>query len=198
MNEPIDRIDRLNNSQRSEIIDVLANAFRNYPLFPPDPTGRKSHLMVVALLDAFASAPDATLFGLSRRGELACVAFVFADGYESEGLPLVLFLWRMLRAIGLQNFLTMARVMSEKRSGDEKRLELMLLGTHSDYQGQGLGRMMLRHVVSFAREQDYGSVVLETAKQTPAFSFYLSEGFEVEKEISLPTMPLCMMRQSLD
>ena len=71
MGEPIDRIEILDNTRRSEIIDVLANAFRNYPMFPPDPTGRKSHLMTVTLLDAFAGAPDATLFGISRNDELA-------------------------------------------------------------------------------------------------------------------------------
>ncbi|MEO0490462.1 MAG: GNAT family N-acetyltransferase [Cyanobacteria bacterium P01_A01_bin.123] len=198
MGEPIDQIAILDNARRSEIIDVLANAFRDYPMLPPDPTGRKSHLMAVALLDAFAGAPDATLFGISRNGELACVAFVFADGYEPGGLTLAWFLWRMLRAIGLQNFRIMARMMSGQRGGDERRLELMLLGTRGDYQRQGLGRMMLRNLFNFARERDYASVVLETAKQTPAFGFYLREGFKVEKEISLPTMPLCMMRRSLD
>lgn len=92
----------------------------------------------------------------------------------------------------------MGRVMSVKRGGDERRLELMLLGTRGDYQGQGLGRTMLRNLFGFARERGYASVVLETAKQTPAFGFYLREGFEVEKEISLPTMPLCMMHRPLD
>ena len=74
----------------------------------------------------------------------------------------------------------------------------MLLGTDSDYQGQGLGRTMLHYLFDFARERNYASVVLEAPKQTPAFAFYLREGFEVEKEISLPTMPLCMMRRPLD
>ncbi|NER84864.1 MAG: GNAT family N-acetyltransferase [Leptolyngbya sp. SIO1D8] len=198
MGEQIDRIETLDNEQRSEVIDVLTDAFRDHPMLPPEPTGRKSHLMAVAILDAFAGAPDATLFGISCKGELACVAFVFADGYEPGGLPLVWFLWRMLRAIGLRKFRMMGRVMSEKRGGNERRLELMLLGTRSDYQSQGLGRTMLRHLFGFARERGYASVVLETAKQTPAFGFYLREGFEVEKEISLPTMPLCMMRRPLD
>ena len=91
----------------------------------------------------------------------------------------------------------MLSVMSEKREGDERRLELMLLGTHRDYQGQGLGRTMLRYLYGFAREQGYTSVVLEAAKHTPAFGFYQREEFEVEKEIELPSMPLCMMRRSL-
>lgn len=198
MGEQIDRIETLDTARRSEVIDVLADAFQDHPMLPPDPTGRKSHLMAVAILDAFADAPDATLFGVSCNGELACVAFVFTDGYEPGGLPLVWFLWRMLRVIGWRRFRMMGRVMSEKRRGDERRLELMLLGTRSGYQGQGLGRTMLRHLFGFARERGYASVVLETGKQTPAFGFYLREGFEVEKEISLPTMPLCIMLRPLD
>jgi ribosomal protein S18 acetylase RimI-like enzyme len=154
--------------------------------------------MVVAILDAFADAPDAALLGLSRDGELACVAFVFADGYEPGGLALARFLWRMVRVVGLRMCRTMARVMSEKREGDERRLELMLLGTRTDYQGQGLGRTMLRHLFDFARDRGYASIVLEAPKHTPAAGFYLSEGFEVEKEIPLPKMPLCMMRRPLN
>jgi len=197
MGEPIDQIETLTEARRGEAINVLATAFRDHPMLPPDPTGRRSHLMAVAILDAFAGAPEAALFGISRDGELACVAFVFADGYEPGSLALARFLWRTVRVVGLRKCRTMARVMSEKRGGDERRLELMLLGTRGDYQGQGLGRTMLRHLFGFARERGYASVVLEAPKQTPAFGFYLREGFEVEKEISLPTMPLCMMRRPL-
>ncbi|MGK7926905.1 MAG: GNAT family N-acetyltransferase [Spirulina sp.] len=198
MDERIDRIETLTEARRGEAIDVLMNAFRDHPMLPPDPTGRRWHLMSVAILNAFAGAPDATIFGISRDRKLACVAFVFAEGYEPSGLALVWFLWRMLRSLGLRRFREMGRVMSQKRGGNERRLELMLLGTHSDYQGQGLGRTMLHHLFSFARERGYASVVLETSKPTPAFGFYLREGFEVEKEISLLTMPLCLMRRPLD
>lgn len=198
MGEPINSVETLAEAQRGEAIDVLATAFRNHPILPPDPVGRRSQLMAVAVLDAFAGAPDATLLGISRNSELACVAFVFTDGYEPGSLALAWFLWRMLRVVGFQMFRTMVRVLSEKRDSAERRLELMLLGTRSDYQGQGLGRMMLRHLFDFARERGYASVVLEAPKHTPAFGLYLREGFEVEKEISLPTMPLCMMRRPLN
>ncbi len=154
--------------------------------------------MAVAILDAFADAPDATLFGISRRGQLACVAFVFADGYEPRGLVLAKFLWRMMRVMGVRMCRTMARVMSEQREGDERRLELMLLGTRNDCQGQGLGRTLLRHLFDFARDRGYASVVLEVPKETPAAGLYLREGFKVEKEIPMPKMPLCMMRRTLD
>ncbi len=198
MAEQIDKIEKITEAQRTEAIEVLASAFRDHPMLPHVYMGRRSHLMVVGILDAFADAPDANLFGILRNGELACVAFVFTDGYEPKGLTLAWFMWRMLRVVGLPMYRTMMNVMSEKHGGNDRRLELMLLGTHNKYQGQGLGRTMIRHLLDFAREQGYASVVLEAAKHTPAFGFYQSEGFEVEKELSLPTMPLSMMRRPLD
>jgi GNAT superfamily N-acetyltransferase len=148
------QIETLTEAQRSEAIDVLAIAFRNHPMLPPDPKGRRSYLMAVGILDAFAGAPDARLFGISYDGELACVAFVFTDGYKPGGLAMVRFLWCMLRVVGLRMLPTIFRVMSEeKRNSDERRLELLLLGTRSGYQGKGLGRTMLRHLFDFAREQ---------------------------------------------
>ncbi|NEQ47987.1 MAG: GNAT family N-acetyltransferase [Leptolyngbya sp. SIOISBB] len=199
MSEYIDRIETLTETRRSEAIDILANAFSNHPMFPPKPTGRRSHLLAVAILDAFADAPDATLFGISRDGELVCVAFAFRDGYTPRGLTLAWFLWRMVKVFGLRMYSTMAwRVKSDKSSGDEQRLELILLGTRNGCQGQGLGRKMLRHLFDVARERGYAFVVLEVAKQTPAFGLYLSEGFEVEKEVALPTMAMCIMRRPLN
>ena len=193
----MEQVEELSAARRGEAIDVLATAFQDHPTMPADPHGRRSHLMIVGLLDAFAGAPDATLFGITREESLATVAFVYTDGYEPRGLKLVRFLWRMLRAIGFRMCRSMARVMSEKRTSDERRLELMLLGTLGAYQGQGMGRTMLRHLFEFARQRGYASVVLEAPKQTPAFELYLSEGFEVEKEIALPMLTLCMMRRPL-
>ena len=56
---------------------------------------------------------------------------------------------------------------------------------------------MIHHVCEFASGQGYQSVVLEVAKETPAFGFYMREGFEVEKEIALPSMTLCLLRRPL-
>jgi hypothetical protein len=56
---------------------------------------------------------------------------------------------------------------------------------------------MIRHIIEFARDEGYQSVVLEAPKETPAFGFHLSEGFLVEKEIALRTMPLCLLRRPL-
>ena len=80
-------------------------------------------------------------------------------------------------------------VLSEKPECKEKTLELLLLGTRTEYQGQGLGRTMLHHVFQYAHGKGYKFVDLETPKDTPALGFYLREGFQVEREIAMPAMP---------
>jgi ribosomal protein S18 acetylase RimI-like enzyme len=90
-----------------------------------------------------------------------------------------------------------ARVLAEKPKCEGRQLELMLLGTRTEAQGQGLGRAMLRHIIGFASALGYDAVVLEVAKETPAYHFYLGEGFRVDKEVSLPTATLCFVRRPL-
>jgi ribosomal protein S18 acetylase RimI-like enzyme len=148
-------------------------------------------------LDAFTAAPDARVFGIRREGRLLCAAFVFDADYQPRGWTLILFLFRMVRVVGLGMIPAVARVLSEKPPRVERRLELMVLGTRADCQRQGLGRSMIRHVIEFARGEGYQSVVLETPKETPALGFYLSEGFLLEKELAMPTMPLCLLRRPL-
>ena len=137
------------------------------------------------------------MFGIRRDGRLDCAAFVFDAGYEPRGFTLILLLIRMVRVVGWRMSRTFAQVLSEKPGDEERRLELMILGTRAGCQRQGLGRAMMHHIFEFARGQGYQSVVLEVAKETPAFGFYLCEGFLMEKEIALSTMPLCLLRRPL-
>ena len=190
-------IETLDRASRTEIVEVFGAAFSEHPLLPPDPSGRRSRLLATSILNAFAAAPDARLFGIRRDGGLDCAAFVFDASYQPRGFTLILFLIRMVRVFGWRMSRTVAQVLSEKTGREERRLELMILGTRTECQGQGLGRAMLHHIFEFARGKGYQSVVLEVAKETPAFGFYLREGFLVEKEIVLPTTPLCLLRRPL-
>ena len=153
--------------------------------------------MVTALLEAFRDAPDARIFGIGQDGNLDCAAFVHDAAYEPRGLKLFVFLFRMFRVYGWTMSRMFARVMSQKPEGQGRPLELLLLGTRTQSQGQGLGRIMLQHIYGFAREQGYDAVVLEVARETPAFGFYLREGFVVDKELSMPTTPLCFVRRPI-
>ena len=187
-------IEILDNVSRDEAVELIAKAFSDHPHMPPDPTGRRPRLMIANLLNTFANATDAKLFGIRRDGQLHCAAFVYDASYEPGGFALILFLFRMVRALGWKRSRAFFQVIAEKPKTQEHQLELMLLGTSTDCQQQGLGRTMIHHILEYARKQGYQSVVLEVAKETPAHSFYLREGFQLEKEIALPLMPLCLLR----
>lgn len=191
------KIETIDFQDREEAVEVLGQAFAGHALLPGDLSGEKSGRLCRALLDAFADAPDRRLFGIYHENQLACVSFVHDAAHEPRGLKLFQLLHQMCRVLGFGKMLSFARVLSEKIEGDEKRLELLLLATRPGCQGLGLGRTMIRHIFDFAREKGDGSVVLEVARETPAFDFYLQEGFVVEKEIQLPTTPLCLVRKWL-
>ena len=53
----------------------ITEAFTTHPMLPPDPSGRKARLLATTLIEAFADARDARLFGIRQDGVLACVAF---------------------------------------------------------------------------------------------------------------------------
>ena len=136
--------------------------------------------------------------GIRRNGRLDCSAFVFDACYEPRGFALILLLIRLVRVLGWRMSRTFGQVLSEKPRPEGRRLELMLLGTRTDCQAQGLGRAMMHHIFEYARDKEYQFVELEVPKETPAFRFYLNEGFLVQKEIALPTMPLCFLRRQLN
>ena len=190
-------IETLDDASRTEIVEAFGAAFSQHPLLRPDLSGRRLRLLAASMLKAFAAAPGARVFGIRRDGRLDCAALVFDAAYKPRRLALILLLIRMVRAVGWRITLSFARVLSERPEVEERRLELMILGTRADCQRQGLGRAMMHHIFEFAHAQGYQSVVLEVAKETPAFGFYLREGFLVEKEIALPAMPLCLLRRPL-
>ncbi len=191
-------IETLGSEDKDEVLEVLGAAFAGHPLLPADPSGQTSRRLVKVIMDALADAPDACVFGIRREGRLDSAAFVHDAAYEPRGIALLQLLFGMVRILGLRMTYTFARVLSTKSKVPERRLELMIIGTRADAQRAGLGRALIRHVFSFARSRGYEAVVLEVAKETPAFGFYLSEGFQVEKEIVLPAMPLCLVRRPFD
>ena len=190
-------IQTLGQASRQEAVEVIGQAFSDHPHMPVDPSGRKSRLMVSTLLNTLAAAPDAQLFGVRRDGRLDCAAFVFDASYQPRGFTLILFLFRMVRVLGWRMSRAFAQVLSEKPEREERQLELMLIGTRTDCQQQGFGRAMIQHILSFAHDKGYQSVVLEVAKETSAFSFYLREGFLVDKEVALAMTSLCFLRRPL-
>lgn len=188
-------IETLDEANKPFFVETIAVAFDDHPMMPPGLSAEKKRRWVECMLQAFTKAPDATLFGIRRNGHLECAAFVYDAAFEPRGWQLIVFLFQMFRVFGWSECRAFARVLSEKPTHKGRQLELMLLGTRTGAQGQGLGRAMLHHIFEFAALKGYDSVTLEVAKETPAFGFYLREGFLVDKEVALPTTPMCFVRR---
>lgn len=62
---------------------------------------------------------------------------------------------------------------------------LLAIAIHPDYQGKGLGRLLLRNIYEFARENSMNRILLDVAlSNKEAYEWYLREGFiEAEKQI---------------
>jgi ribosomal protein S18 acetylase RimI-like enzyme len=192
----------ISQTDRQRIVRVLGEAFSTHPMVPPDPPGKPTHwgatLMMGTMLKAFSGAPDANILHIDRDGEPACVAFVHACGYEPPKTALPGMMFQMMRVMGLRRLGQCMAVLSEKHPGNDRRLELLILGTQTRYHQQGLGRRIMHAIFDDARRRDYVAVTLEAARNSPAFGFYQREGFVVEKQVELLGQPLCWMRRDLD
>ena len=63
---------------------------------------------------------------------------------------------------------------------DRKRIEIKNVAVHSNYQGQGIGKFMLRDATSRAKEQGYKTILIGTANGSiKQLYLYQKEGFEI-------------------
>ena len=84
----------------------------------------------------------------------------------------------------------------QKRPRHKQRyLELLLLGTVPACHGRGLGRTLMTFLYDFAHRNGFEGVLLDVARGTPAYGFYMKEGFVTDKEQTINGQPLCHMRR---
>lgn len=121
----------------------------------------------------------------------AQVDYMLAGRYTPEKLHLYLDAddrWLMLlridsstgsRAVGYCSY-ALTDDHDEMKHGEMKLEQLYLL---PEYYGQGLGRLMMRHVEQQARARGYGTLMLQTNKRNEtAIVFYCKTGFTVREE----------------
>jgi len=117
----------------------------------------------------------------------AQVDYMLAGRYTPKRLGLYLNAddrWLMLlridnRAIGYCSY-ALAENPGEMKPREMKLEQLYLL---PEYYGQGLGRLMLRHIEQQARARDCGTLMLQANKQNEiAITFYRKAGFTVREE----------------
>lgn len=190
-------VEQLPYSAREEVLAVLDQAFHNHPMFPADTPMEVTRQFTRLMLETFWVEGHAYLHGIRHDGRLACVAFT-GDAQHEPGLwPMVRFFWRALMVFGPKEMWDMVRGFGARPKYDRPYLELQMLGTLPDAQGQGHGRAMLRHLEAFAVAQGFEGIILATGNETPAYGFYVKEGYTVDACLPTSGMQLCHLRKML-
>jgi GNAT superfamily N-acetyltransferase len=188
-------IEKLDISQKAEILDVLRQAFATHPMLPPGTPAKTTERMFGLMLDTLGNTDRAYLHGIREEGRLACVAFSLDAQFKPSLIAMCGFLWRIFRILGWRLTLDFAGAFSKQPKHEDAYLELMLFGTLPASQGRGLGREMLQWLYRFCGEEGYKGIVLGAAKDTPSYDFYCREGFVTESEAPCSTIVLCYMRR---
>ncbi|MFC1466714.1 MAG: GNAT family N-acetyltransferase [Candidatus Brachytrichaceae bacterium NZ_4S206] len=189
------QVEQLEHSSKSEVLDVFTQAFAERPLIPAVGTQTKNVQGVLkAFLDFFGGTKQAQLHGIRESSRLVCAALSVDASEEPSAFALFRFISALSRAMGWRAAKELEVVHKERPKHTGHYLELVLLGTLPEYQGRGFGRGMLRFLIETAKRQGFKGVILVADRDTPAFRFYLKEGFTADKEFTLGETALCWMR----
>lgn len=188
-------IERLEFSDKLELLELLTQAFKEHPLIPalgakPEATGP----LMNAFLDCFGGAKRALLYGIRKDNELVCASVSLDSTIEPSKPALIRFIFSLYRALGWRIAKEFEVVHKEEPKYEERYLELVILGTLPAYQRQGLGRKMLNFLYNEAKRGNYKGVILVADRNTPAFQLYSKEGFMVDKDFAMGETTMCWMR----
>ena len=190
-----DEVERLKSSDKTELLELLTQAFKEHPLIPalganPEATGP----VMNAFLDCFGGVERVLLYGIRKDNKLVCASVSLDSSVEPSEPALVGFVFSLYRALGWRIVREFEVVHKEEPKYEDRYLELVILGTLPAYQRQGLGRKMLRFLNNEAKKDGYKGVILVADCNTPAFNLYLKEGFIVDKEFAMGETTMCWMR----
>ena len=196
MNPPEVTLRPLGASDITAAIDLAARAFHEDPLFThlhPDPSTRQREFSIEhrAYMKRIY-LPVGLAEGAVVNDELVGMAlWLPPDARKSLTLREWLCLPAILRSVGLRRTRFMLREYSgfdEVWPTDRSFHYLGLIAVSPDAQGMGVGSALLRAGVERA-EKDGVGVYLETGTQ-PNLAFYQKHGFDILREIHLPTAPM--------
>jgi GNAT superfamily N-acetyltransferase len=189
------KVEKLTRADGGELLELFTCAFRGHPLsraagIPPEKIG----ILIKAFYDLFAADAIPLLCGIRRDNRLVCASLSTDSGTKPPLFALLRFIvtlrWYLGRRI-TKGFMTVSRQMPKY---GKRYLELELFGTLPSCRRQGLGRRMMRFLYAEARRREYGGVTLATDSNSPAFQFYLKEGFHGDREIPFGNTTLSCMR----
>ncbi len=182
-------------SQRAAALAVLKQAFLSHPIMPAGSPPEATGALLELLLDTFGNTDTAWLHGIRLDGHLACVAFSY-DAHVTPSLPALLrFVIRLAAILGWRQTSRFLLLFLKRPRHKQRYLELLLLGTAPAHHGQGLGRSMMHFLYDFASRKGFDGVLLDVARETPAYNFYVKEGFATDKKQTMNGQRLCHMRR---
>lgn len=196
-NESIHEIEELGKSDNPELLDLFNEAFEDYPLIPLLSAKPKATRAVMkAFLGFFGSTKSSFLYGIRQGDKLVCGSVSIDSTTEPSRFALIRFIFSLIRALGWRTAKMFEEIHKEetKYKFEERHFELVILGMLPTHQRMGCGRKMLHFLIEKARNEEYKGVILVANKDSPAFHFYLKEGFIVEKEFDVGEVTLCWMR----
>jgi len=175
---------------------VLTEAFAHHPVLPRDTPPETRRALLELFIKTFAGSNRAWLHGIRRDGTLVCAAFSLDPRFKPGPKAMLRFFGGLLCLLGWRTGWEFMTSLSRRPKYDLPYLELLLLGTLPTFHGQGLGRTMLRFLYGFCGTLGYHGVILDVAQDTPAYEFYVREGFVVDGQITMNKMLLCHMRRA--
>lgn len=141
----------------SPLGQLMVQAYAALPGFPP-PEAQPAYYAMLANIGSLAAQPDTRLLVAVSEGRLLGGVVYFSD---------------------------MARYGSGGTATQERDASgFRLLAVAPEARGKGVGRALMEHCISLAREQHHAQVVIHTtqAMQT-AWKMYESRGFERSKDL---------------
>lgn len=195
-------VERLTQTDREEVIDVLAAAFRDYPVMryalsdAGDDYGARLRELIGFFCDARLTRGWPVL-GIRDGQELAAAALVSEPRYLPAPPDLKRKHLQVARIIGREAFDRMAQYerQSTGHEPEEPHYFLGMVGVAPGHQGKGYGRTLLDHVQALS-EADADSTGVTLSTEDPAnVPYYQRVGYRVIAEADVGNIHTwCMFR----
>ena len=188
-------IEALGKSAMPQLLELFTGIF--HPYIPPiTDTPRKTKAVMRAILEFYGRAKGAFFNGIRKDAKLTCAALVVDTNDKPSFFALARLGLSLAWTLGLDAVGRMTVIHTAKPKYEDGFAELIILGTARDCQKQGLGRRIMDHIYERSRAEGFDKgVVLFVDKNTPAFDFYLREGFTMDREfkVDIGDVTLCWM-----
>jgi ribosomal protein S18 acetylase RimI-like enzyme len=195
-------VERLTEADRERVIDVLAAAFRDYPVmrFVLSDAAAAYDQRLRELIGFYCDKRlihDWPVLGIRQGQGLVAAALVTAPGEVTESPEVRRKHILLARAIGRDAYERMARYERESSDGEPKdpHYFLGMLGVAPGHQGNAYGRLLLEHIQTMSEADPISTGVSLSTENPPNVAYYERVGYHVIGEADVDDIHTwCMFR----